>query len=84
MEGDPGAKPASVGAAPTEEERAIVCLLAEGLTDEVIAQRLGISKRTYGRRLKDVMRKLGARSRFEAGARAVRTGWLEEDPPLDT
>lgn len=83
MERDPGAGPTTVDEAPSEEELAIVRLLAKGLTDEVIAQRLGISKRTYGRRFKVVMRKLGARSRFEAGARAVLSGWLEGDPPLN-
>ncbi len=83
MEPDSGAGPTWVEEAPTEEELAIVRLLAEGLTDEVIAQRIGISKRTYRRRLKNVMRKLGAGSRFEAGARAVQNGWLEEEPPPD-
>lgn len=68
---------------PTEEDLAIVRMLAKGLTDDVVAHRVGISKRTYRRRLRAVMRKLGAGSRFEAGAVAVRKGWLRDEHPPD-
>lgn len=82
MEPESRPPPASVDEPPTEEELTIIRMLAKGLTDEVVAQRVGISKRTYRRRLKAAMRKLGASSRFEAGAAAVRKGWLcEEHPP---
>ena len=83
MEADLGTEPTSLDELPTDEELAIVRMLAEGLTDEVVAQRVGISKRTYRRRLKAAMRKLGASSRFEAGAVAVRKGWLREEHPPD-
>ena len=83
MERDSGTGSASVDEQPTEEELAIVRMLAEGLTDEVVAQRVGISKRTYRRRLKVAMRKLGTASRFQAGAVAVRKGWLQEEHPPD-
>ncbi|MFG2996300.1 LuxR C-terminal-related transcriptional regulator [Streptomyces sp. NPDC048340] len=45
----------------------IVRLLAEGLEDKVIARRLGMSERTCQRHIAEVMRAVGARSRFQAG-----------------
>ena len=50
--------------APTDEERAVASLLVTGMTDEMAARRLGLSRRTFRRRLKALMDKLGARSRF--------------------
>lgn len=49
----------------------IACLTAlqDGETDEVAASRVGLSRRTFRRRVKDAMDKLGARSRFQAGYR---------------
>ncbi|WP_406148832.1 helix-turn-helix domain-containing protein [Streptomyces sp. NBC_01012] len=61
------------------QEAATLRLLAEGHTDEGIAKRLGVSHRTARRIATVLMDRLGARSRFEAGARAVQRGWL----PLD-
>ncbi|MFI9271161.1 LuxR C-terminal-related transcriptional regulator [Kitasatospora sp. NPDC052896] len=60
----------------TGQEAAVVRLLAEGLTDETIAKRLGVSTRTARRIATDLMTRIGARSRFEAGVRAVQHGWL--------
>ncbi|MDQ3982419.1 MAG: helix-turn-helix transcriptional regulator [Actinomycetota bacterium] len=62
-------------AAPTEEERAVASLLVTGMTDEMAARRLGLSRRTFRRRLKAVMDKLGARSRFQAGFMLAEAGW---------
>lgn len=62
--------------APSAEELAIVRLLAQGLTDDAVAQRLDLAKRTYRRRLDGVLSKLGARSRFQAGAVAAQRSWL--------
>lgn len=50
--------------------------LAAGAQDEQIARRLGISLRTVRRRVAELMRELGADSRFQAGVEAVRRGWL--------
>jgi DNA-binding CsgD family transcriptional regulator len=50
--------------------------LAAGAHDEQIARKLGISLRTVRRRVADLMSELGADSRFQAGAEAVRRGWL--------
>ncbi|MFE7558167.1 LuxR C-terminal-related transcriptional regulator [Kitasatospora sp. NPDC057500] len=58
------------------QESACIRLLAEGHTDEAIAKRLGVSPRTARRLATDLMERLGARSRFEAGVRAVQNGWL--------
>ncbi|WP_035848511.1 helix-turn-helix transcriptional regulator [Kitasatospora azatica] len=58
------------------QEATIVRLLAQGFTDEAIAKRLAVSARTARRQATDLMERLGARSRFEFGVRAVQQGWL--------
>lgn len=60
----------------TPQERAVLRLLAEGLTDEVVARKLGVSVRTGRRITAELMSRLGARSRFQAGLRAAQLGWL--------
>ncbi|MFI8322083.1 LuxR family transcriptional regulator [Streptomyces sp. NPDC085529] len=58
------------------QERELVMLLGIGCTDDIAARRLGVSLRTVRRMSSELMSRLGARSRFEAGARAVKEGWL--------
>jgi len=60
----------------TPQQATAIRLLAEGHTDEAIAKRLGVSPRTARRMANDLMERLSARSRFEAGVRAVQRGWL--------
>ncbi|MFD1366790.1 helix-turn-helix transcriptional regulator [Actinoplanes sichuanensis] len=60
----------------TPQERALLKLLAQGLTDEAAATRLGVSHRTARRIMADLMERLNARSRFEAGLKAAQRGWL--------
>jgi DNA-binding CsgD family transcriptional regulator/sugar-specific transcriptional regulator TrmB len=60
----------------TPQEQAALSLLAEGHTDEAIARRLGVSPRTARRVTTDLIERLGARSRFQAGVRAAQQGWL--------
>jgi DNA-binding CsgD family transcriptional regulator len=60
------------------QERAIITLLAQGHTDEVIARKLGVSVRTSRRITAELTLRLGARSRFQAGARAVERGWIKD------
>ncbi|GIF37445.1 regulatory LuxR family protein [Actinoplanes xinjiangensis] len=60
----------------TTQERALLKLLAQGLTDEAAATRLGVSHRTARRVMADLMERLNARSRFEAGLKAAQRGWL--------
>jgi HTH domain len=51
-------------------------LLAEGLQDEAVADKLGVSVRTVRRRVADLLEDLGARTRFQAGVQAARKGLL--------
>ena len=60
-------------------DRELLGLLTAGCTDETAAARLGVSVRTVRRMVSDMMRRLGARSRFQAGAKAAGRGWLPED-----
>ncbi|MFD4410133.1 LuxR C-terminal-related transcriptional regulator [Streptomyces sp. NPDC058476] len=62
---------------PTKQEAALLGLLAQGLTDELAARRLGLGVRTVRRTMADLMGRLGARSRFEAGVRAARREWVD-------
>ncbi len=48
--------------------------LNRGWTDEAAARALGVSLRTYRRRVAELMSALGASSRFQAGARARELG----------
>jgi DNA-binding NarL/FixJ family response regulator len=52
----------------------ILTALNEGWTDETAARALGLSLRTYRRRVAELMSALGATSRFQAGARARELG----------
>ena len=56
------------------EAREILRALGTGLTDEAAARRLGISLRTYRRRVAELMTALEAGSRFQAGVRAGELG----------
>lgn len=53
-----------------DAERAVLRALAAGHTDEAASRRLGMSLRTYRRRVAALMTTLDARSRFQAGLRA--------------
>ncbi|MCK8676512.1 DNA-binding response regulator [Streptomyces lichenis] len=59
-----------------EHLRPVLDALLAGLTDEAAAARLGISGRTYTRRVGELFAALGTTSRFRAGAEAMRRGWL--------
>ncbi|MFJ4413072.1 LuxR C-terminal-related transcriptional regulator [Streptomyces sp. NPDC088925] len=65
-----------VDGAPDSTERAVLRFLARGLTDDAIAKRLGVSSRTARRVSTVLMKRLGARSRFQAGAEAARRQWV--------
>ncbi|TCO65206.1 hypothetical protein EV192_101994 [Actinocrispum wychmicini] len=51
-------------------------LLGSGAADGVAARSMGLSLRTYRRRVTELMTTLGATSRFQAGARARELGLL--------
>jgi ATP/maltotriose-dependent transcriptional regulator MalT len=61
-------------AALTPREREVVALLAEGLTNSQLAERLYISPRTAAVHVSNVLAKLGMASRTEVAAWAIRTG----------
>jgi two-component system, NarL family, nitrate/nitrite response regulator NarL len=58
----------------TERERQVVQLLSEGLSNKLIADRLGISDHTAKFHVNAILGKLGAASRTEAVVVAVRLG----------
>jgi two-component system, NarL family, nitrate/nitrite response regulator NarL len=60
----------------TERERQVVQLLSEGLSNKLIADRLGISDHTAKFHVNGVMMKLGASTRTEAVVEAMRRGLI--------
>jgi DNA-binding CsgD family transcriptional regulator len=68
--GEPAPAPGEVSPAETR----LVRLLAAGLGDDAIRRTLGISASTVHRRIHDLMTKLGATTRFQAGLQIGRTG----------
>jgi len=58
----------------TTREQEVLHLLAEGLANKAIAQRLAISEHTVKFHINALMGKLGAQSRTEAVVRAMRLG----------
>jgi two-component system nitrate/nitrite response regulator NarL len=58
----------------TPREREILCHVAEGQSNKVIARNLGISDGTVKLHVKAVLRKLGLHSRVEAAVMAVERG----------
>lgn len=66
----------SVTADPTDAR--LMTLLAAGFKDDAIARQLGLSSRTVGRRVAELMETLGARTRFQAGIHAQRRRLLED------
>ncbi|MBA3394486.1 MAG: response regulator transcription factor [Deltaproteobacteria bacterium] len=58
----------------TERERQVVQLLSEGLSNKLIADRLGISDHTAKFHVNGVMMKLGSSTRTEAVVEAMRRG----------
>ena len=60
----------------TPRERSVLDLVAEGLTNRQVGERLFISDKTVSVHVTRVMHKLDAGSRTEAVARAYRRGLL--------
>lgn len=54
----------------------VLLQLLSGATDQTASNRLGISPRTYSRRVSELLGHLGVESRFQAGAEVVRRGWI--------
>ncbi|HEX7744844.1 MAG TPA: hypothetical protein VF462_06245 [Micromonosporaceae bacterium] len=67
--------------APTgDPDEDLLALLSAGLKDEAIARQLGVSLRTVHRRTSQLLDRVGARTRFQAGLRAARLGLLPPPP----
>jgi DNA-binding NarL/FixJ family response regulator len=60
----------------TEREAETLVLVAEGLTNPQVAERLYLSPRTVGQRLRSVYRKLGVSSRAAAAREALERGLI--------
>lgn len=65
------------------EEQKYLMLLTAGFKDDAIARQLEISSSTVKRRLRELMNRLGARTRFQAGLLACRRGWIDDEPSAD-
>lgn len=57
-------------------DRMVLTLMAAGATDDAIARRLNLSRRSVVRRTSALLERLGAATRFQAGVQAARRGWL--------
>ena len=64
------------GATLTEREREILGLIAQGLSNAAIAERLVVSVNTVRNHVANLLAKLGARSKLEALSIAIRDGLL--------
>lgn len=62
--------------AVTDEDRRLLAVMAAGATDQAISRQLHISVRTVQRRVRALMDRLEAGTRFQAGMSAARRGWI--------
>lgn len=74
--GEPALAPGQV----SPEETRLIRLLAAGLGDDAIRRALGVSPSTVHRRIHDLMGRLGATTRFQAGLQIGRSGAVVEPP----
>ena len=65
----------------TPREREVLVLIAEGLTNVEIGERLEISVKTVDRHRENIMRKLGIHSRIDLVKFAIREGLIDLDSP---
>jgi len=71
-----GAPPAAAGGSRlTQREREVIGLLAQGLSNKEIGQRLKIEVVTVALHLRSIYRKFGVSSRTQAVRRALQQGW---------
>ncbi len=76
---DDASEPVSPFAELTPRELEILCLLAEGQSNKVIARNLGISDGTVKLHVKAILRKLDVHSRVEAAVMAVEQNFCQKD-----
>jgi sugar-specific transcriptional regulator TrmB/DNA-binding CsgD family transcriptional regulator len=75
-----GGKAAEGAQSLPQEDARLVALLTAGLPDRIIARQLGLSYRTFQRRIGGLLERLGVRTRFQAGLQASFRGLV---PPPD-
>jgi DNA-binding NarL/FixJ family response regulator len=75
-------RPANGAARLTQRERDVVGAVVDGLSNDEIATRLGISPKTVESHLRRLFERLGVASRTELATRALRDGWLETPPTI--
>jgi DNA-binding NarL/FixJ family response regulator len=66
----------------TDRQREVLTLIAEGLDNAEIAERLGISQRTARAHVSDVLRRLHVTNRTQAAVAALRRGWIASAQPV--
>jgi DNA-binding CsgD family transcriptional regulator/tetratricopeptide (TPR) repeat protein len=64
----------------TKRQVEVVTLIAQGLRDADIAQRLYLSEKTVGHHVSAILRKLGVATRGQAAAEAIQLGLTSEPP----
>jgi len=74
-----GERDASAAGALTAREREVLTLVAQGQTNQAIAERLGLSRKTVDVHRTNVMRKLGLHDVTELVKYALRTGLITLD-----
>jgi DNA-binding NarL/FixJ family response regulator len=62
-------------------ELEVIALVAAGLTDRAIAERLGIAVKTVNHHVCDVLLKLDAKRRTDAAVIALQLGLISPPPP---
>ena len=68
----------------TKRQRQIVALIAEGLSNQAIADRLGLSRRTISRHIAMILWRLGLASHLDIAAWAVEQEWHAHSCPPAT
>ncbi|MFC4335942.1 LuxR C-terminal-related transcriptional regulator [Salininema proteolyticum] len=61
----------------TRQEIHVLRLWSQGLKDDAVARKMGLTSRTIRRISSDLMDKMGAKSRFMAGVLAVSQNWID-------
>lgn len=64
----------------SQAQRTVIVSLAGGSSDEVIARKLGSSRRSVARVVAELMAIAGTTSRFQLGVEAIARGWLGGEP----
>lgn len=64
----------------TAREMEVLCLLAHGLDNAAIANRLVVTRRTVQNHVSNIYAKLEVTSRVEAALLAIRRGWVKVPP----